>query len=105
MMQLDAKNIVCCPQLLLFEMFRCWDNANWSQQLLTNGKPKNIWRKFVLFGPTYPTCTFFQDMKPELHIFVVFFEHHQENAEQLEMLKFDWNFFQLHFNSRHLLYW
>jgi hypothetical protein len=28
MMQLDAKNIVCCPQLLLFEMFRCWDNAN-----------------------------------------------------------------------------
>ena len=28
---------------------------------------KNIWRKFVFFGPTYPT--FFQDIKPEPHIF------------------------------------
>ena len=26
MMQLDAKNIVCCSQLVLLEMFICWGN-------------------------------------------------------------------------------
>jgi hypothetical protein len=75
-------------------------NANWSWQLLTNVKPKNIWRKSV-FWPTYPT--FFRIWNLN-HIFFVMFKIDQKNAAQLETLKFDWHFFQLHFDSRHLPY-
>jgi hypothetical protein len=49
--------------------------------------------------PTY-SIWLFSDMKAELHIFLFFvmFKIDQKNADQLE--KFDWNFFQLHFDSR-----
>jgi hypothetical protein len=41
------------------------------------------------------------------HIFFVMFKIDQKNANQLETLKFDWNFFQLHFDSRHpfIFFW
>ena len=38
------------------------------------------------------------------HIFFVMFKTDQKNANQLEILKFDWNFFQLHFDSRGRLF-
>ena len=79
--------LTCLPYFLLFAL---WCNlmpkilsvaqffiALWNVQMLgqcqlitaiaDQWQAKNIWRKFVFFGPTYPT--FFQDIKPEPHIF------------------------------------
>ena len=70
--------------------------------LLTIVKPKNIWRKFVLFNLP---ILLFSGYETWTTYFFVMFKTDQKNANQLEILKFDWNFFQLHFDSRRLLYW
>ena len=78
---LPAYPIFCC---LLYDATWCQKYcllptviALWNVQMLgqcqlitaiaDQWQAKNIWRKFVFFGPTYPT--FFQDIKPEPHIF------------------------------------
>ena len=63
---------------------------------------KKYLKKICFIQPTYPTFFGIWNLN---HIFFVMFKIDQKNANQLEILKFDWNFFQLHFDSRRLLYW
>jgi hypothetical protein len=62
----DATIGICYPQFVLFKMFMCCGNANWSQSwpLLNNVKQKSF---KIDYFPTYLRC--FQDMKPEPRIF------------------------------------
>jgi hypothetical protein len=100
---LPAYPIFCC---LLYDATWCQKYcllptviALWNVQMLgqcqlitaiaDQWQTKNIWRKFVFFGPTYPT--FFQDIKPEPHIFCNVLWT-SEKCRPIDLSPFKWNF-------------
>jgi hypothetical protein len=71
---IDAKNTVCCSQLVLLEMFICWGNMPTDHDNCWPGKPT---RKFVLFNLPILLFSEYENWTA----FFVMFKIYQKNAD------------------------